>query len=483
MSARTKNKIKGSNKPVTKTRSKALVNRANISPAEPIPFEQGRAFSYVNQTRYLPFLGAKDDYGQLLIESRLLSDTNNACIVTKKDYCAGSGFQYKDSTKKFNKRTRDWFALINGKGQSATKVSANTLESHFTFGNTPIEVVRFTVNRKRYLWIYVKNFLEWKLCLPNDDDICEEALTSKLFLKQGAYQVFNEEDYKKSRKLPIYNPSKRDKDNWIKVGNTERTLIWYKNEVTGFEHYGLPSNVASLIYQILEYKGARFNLDNLDNNMVVSAILALKGSYTQPEIDKIGKKAISVHVGEGKAGRVMVVGSEEGIDGSDLHKLDTHKEGSYAEADNLWTQKIILANQWDAVLMGLLSNNTLGKGSNFITKILEIKQKTVIEPAQQDLLTNVWKTVFGISNDWLGLDIDIEDVEIRNSIDISGLTDVDITPAVMVDEVRQSKKLPKLEDEKKGKMLLGELKGNQMKGVYVKDKGNNNSGGNNPQQK
>lgn len=457
-----------------KRKSSPIIDRAEISSTNPMPFEGGKAFMYVDSAQYSPFLGGgdygqADQFGQLLLESRLLSSTHNACISTKKDYCAGSGFQYKDNSP-FPKEFNDWLASMNRKDESDVDINQMIFEDLFTFGNVPIELVRFTVAKKKYLFVYVHNILEWRLGKPDPDtDIIDDAIQSKLFLRRDF--VLDPDAYRKAKKLPLYSSRKSDKKNWKSFGDgTERTMIWFKNPVSGFNYYGLPSAVAALIYEVLEYKGARYNLDNFNNNMVVSAILALKGNLSQDEADRIGKKAIKSYTGDGKTGRVMVVASEEGIDGSDFHSMDTHKDGSFMESDNIWTQKIILAHQWDAVLAGVLSNSSLGKGAGFLSKILEIKQNTVIKPAQNQLIKKVWRNIFEEANKWFGWKIKKDEIEIKNAIEISALTDVDITPAVTVDEVREAKGLPKLKDTKKGSQLLGELKGNQMKGVYVKDK-------------
>ncbi len=416
-------------------------NKVNLDANNPIPFEQtGQAFSFINHTRYLPFLTPDDNYAVQLLEARLLSTTHNACITTKKDTCAGIGFQDRQGNE-IDSSIIDWFKSMNLKDEPVVEINKQVLESFFTYGNCPIEIVRFTVLGKKHLYIYAHNFLEWRLCPPNDDDIVTHAVQSKLFLRNG---VITAEEIRKSKKLPLYNSRNTEKKNWYKdEKGVERTLIWYKHSVTGFPHYGIPSAISSMIFQLLEYKGARFNLDNFENNMVVSALLALKGNLSQDEANRIGKQAIATHTGDGKRGRVMVVASEEGIDGSELHNFDTHKEGSYNDADDKWTQKIILANQWDAVLSGIISPSTMGKGSGFITKIVEHKLNTVIKPAQNDLVQKVWRNIFKIAQDWLGLPLDNYDLEIQNSIDISGLTDVDITPAVTINEVRQAKGLPK----------------------------------------
>lgn len=442
-----------------KSKRTPVTNEVKLDPKRPIPFENGQSFSYINNSHYIPFLGTKDNFAQDLLEARLLSTTHNACIITKKDYCAGSGFQ-DNKGKELDQPVVDWFSSMNLKNEPVTEINKQIFESYFTYGNCPIEVVRVSVGSKKDLFIYAHNFLEWRLCPENEDGIITHAVQSKLFLRENV--VITEEDIKKSKTLPIYNPRNKDKDNWYKDKNgVERTLIWYKHSISGYPHYGLPSAISSMIFQLLEYKGARYNLDNFDNSMVVSALLALKGNLSQEEADRIGRKAINTHTGDGKRGRVMVVASEEGIEGSDFHTFDTHKEGSYNEADDKWTQKIILANQWDAVLAGIISSSTLGKGAGFVTKILEIKQNTVINPAQKDLMDKVWKHIFTIASDWLGIDFKQYDLDIKNAIDISGLTDVDITPAVQVNEVRMAKGLP--EDPSKNGVYMSEMKAKQEK--------------------
>jgi hypothetical protein len=437
--------------------SSRVVNQASLDPNNPIPFEQTTSFSFVNNSAYLPFLTGSDDYAQTLLQYRLTSATHQACITTKKDYCAGNGFRDANGNE-FDPATADWLSSMNLRNEPALEVNKRIFEDMFTFGNTPVELVRFTVAKKKYLFVYPHNFLEWRLGKPDNNDIVQYAIQSKLFLRSNVYMTADA--IKNSKQLPIYNPRNKEKDNWNKdPDGTERTLIWYKNSISGFSYYGLPSSVASLIYQILEYKGARYNLDNFDNNLIVGALLALKGNLSQGEADRIAKKINSTYVGDGKRGRTAVIASEEGIEGSDVHPMETNKDGSFNESDRLWSDKIILANQWDAVLAGIVSPSTLGKGSGFITKIIELKERTVIKPAQNDLMQKVWSTVFKVAKDWMNLPLDNYNIVFDNNIDISGLTDVDITPAVQVNEVRKAKGLP--EDESKAGVYMTQMKSMQ----------------------
>lgn len=435
-------------------------NIAKLSAKEPIPFNNGsQTFSFVHNVAYLPFLPPDDDFAINMLSARLNSVTNFACIDTKKDYCAGNGFADSQG-RELPKAFTEWTNSLNLRNQSLISINRQSFEDFFTWGNVPIEIVKFRVNGKNKLFIYPHSFMEWRLCKPDNNDIVQEAIQSKIFLRNG---YLTAEMLKRCKHLPIYNPMKTEKENWKydKETDTYRTLFWYKNVVSGFPYYGMASNVASMIYQILEYKGARFNIDEFDNNLVSSGVLALKGQLGQDEADRIGKKVINSHTGDGKRGRVIVVASEEGIDGSDFHNINTQRDGSFTNADEKWTQKIILANKWDSILAGLVSPSTLGKGSGFLTKILEEKLRSVIKPAQQHFFEEVWKHILKIANEWMNLGIDGLDMQFSNAIDISGLTDVDITEAVQVNEVRTAKGLPEDPDKK----------GVYMKGKSAKEKG------------
>lgn len=428
-------KGKGKRKPAS------VSNQVKLDAKNPIPFEYGgTTFSFVNNVSYLPFLPPNDNYAQMLLEARMLSTTHNACVTTKKDYCAGEGFMFEEGTDtNLPKEMLEWFQSMNMRNESLSKINKRIFEDFFTYGNVPIEIVKFTVAGKARLFVYPHNFLEWRLCKPDEDGVVTHAVQSKLFLRTGYVTL---QDIKNGKKLPIYNPMRTEKDNWLKDDKgVLRTLIWYKNSVTGFPYYGVPSSLASMIYQLLEYKGGRYNLDNLDNNLVAAAILVLKGALGDQEANRIAKKIIDSHSGDGRRGRTVVVASEEGIDESSLHKLDTKTDGSFTEADSKWSEKIILADQWDAVLAGLISPSTLGKGSGFLTKIIEVKLNTVIRPAQRDLMDEVWNHILKIADEWLGFKIGDRKIVFKNSIDISGLTDVDVTPAVQVNEVRKAKGL------------------------------------------
>src|SRR5665647_2604760 len=67
-------------------------NQIKLDPKDPIPIQyNGQSFSIVRGKEYIPFLGAKDNFPNLLLEARLTSTTQNACIDSIATSIVGNG--------------------------------------------------------------------------------------------------------------------------------------------------------------------------------------------------------------------------------------------------------------------------------------------------------------------------------------------------------------------------------------------------------
>ncbi len=415
-------------------------NAVKLDAKNPIPFEYGgTAFSFNQGRRYIPFLHPHDNFFQTLLEAKTLSVTQMACVETKKKYCAGKGL-YDVNNKDFSDPVKGYLRRMNAKGESSLRLLRKMFGSHFTFGNTAIELVRFSVGSKRYFYVYVPNILTWRLLWPDDDGIVRGAIHSKLFLREG---IRTFEDLKDSRVVPIYDPELPTRS-WSKPDEkgVQRTMIWLTNSMDGYDHYGMPGSVSSLMNQVIEYKGNRYNIDNFENNMVLGGILALKGNLSQGEANKVAKDIINAHTGDGKRGRVAVIASEDGIEQSSFHDFKTEKEGSYLKLDENNSQKIILANEWDAMLAGMIHQTTSGRGNTYLKTLYEIKKKTVIDPEQEFMIDNAWTYIQQLADEWLNIGLKDYELGVKDINPISVMADVDITGAVQVNEVRDANGLP-----------------------------------------
>jgi len=379
-------------------------NKIKLNPENPIPFEVGgQAFTMLAGQQYMPFFQPDDRFAATLLEARLLSPTHNACVNTKNLYLVGNGIRI---TNLQQGQTADpaWLDFVkkaNNRRESLNRVFFRGFDAFQTFGNTPYEVVIGETAGKRFMYMYQLNFLDCRLAPPNETTgEYEFLLVSKRFRQKG---IITSLDTVKT--IPIYKTDRADqKANWLKDGKVQRTIIFVKNEISGYDSYGLPSSAASLIYQVIEYSGGRFNLDNLDNNMVIGTAIFLKGGVTQAEADRIGSTMVRRHTGKGRVGRTAVFASENGIE--DVHhvEMNVNKEGSYSELNSICESKIIMADDWDAILAGLKHESSLGKGGGYLKEVYEQKLKAVIIPTQNHMLEQVMPTIVEIAKDWLQSD-------------------------------------------------------------------------------
>jgi hypothetical protein len=432
---------------------KVTVSNVQLDVKNPIPFEptgKSSAFLYVpsKNKKYVPFLAPDDNFFQLLFEAKLLSPTNNSCVNSKTDYCSGDlyfteGNEDVDFT--------DWCKRVNKKGQSLHKVLKSIFNNKFTVGNNFVEIIRVKAGSKKEIRVINRPFLDCRLSEPNEDDICESVFISKKFNKNTAWSLVDDE----AVELPIYYGDTKMK--WYQSDKgTEHCVIHIKNELPGYEYYGMPNNVSSLPQQILEYKAARHNIDDFENNLVVGGAVFLEGNISQPEANKIGKEIIKTHTGDGKRGRWAVIAGQKGITGSKLESYDTKKDGSYIELDKIIESKIIDSNNWDSTLYGQHQSGGLGSnGFAYLSSIFDTKYKTVIEPAQKEIMNDFIKPLFEIYDNWVGTKWSDFPLGFKKISPASFVGEIDINGILTIDEGRKLIGELPLEDSTKGSEIIG----------------------------
>ncbi|WP_428067424.1 hypothetical protein [Chryseobacterium gambrini] len=431
-------------------------NVAMLDVKNPIPFEpSGESSVFLFNSRekgYLKCLDSKDNFFQLLLEAKKLSPTNSACVDSKTNFCIGNGMYIKDGKEdsafdEFRKR-------VNKKGQSLDKLVRSIFDNHFTAGNNFIEVIRGKVGNKKFMWIVNRSFLDCRLSVPDDDDICQTAFISREFRKKNSWIL----DRSKSVELPIYYG---DKDmQWFKSdAGTEHCIFHIKNEVPGYDYYGMPSNMSSLPQQILEYQQARFNLDLIGNNMILGGILTVEGNLTQEEGRKLGKDIISAHTGEGKRGRIAIA-TGNNMKGAAFHQFQTQQEGSFLKLDESVSRKIVDSNNWDKSLYGQHADSSgMGNGGfAYLSAVFDTKNKTVIEPTREIIKQDFLNPFFELYDEWMGTNFSDLDLAFRTVSPASFIGEIDVNACLTKDEGREILGKPELEDKTKGQEFISTSK-------------------------
>jgi Phage portal protein len=434
-------------------------NNIKLDATAPVPFQYGSGssiFSYsVKGKRYIPFLGPSDNLPTQLLEARLTSTTQNACINTIVESIVGNGL-FAIDIEKPDQKFVDWIANINNCSQSINDIVRDCADGYFSQGNHFIEIVRGTFARTKFIKVYTHPMLFARVGqIDVETDLPKTIILSKSFTRNG-YIPKNKDE----KEIPLYNQNATDPEsNWTKEENgCQRTIIHFKNEITGLDYYGLPPSIAGLRYQVLEGKSAQYNIDNFENNMVLGGMLIFKGAMTQEEAEKNAKEILISHVGEGKTGRIAVVSSEQGIDDVEWKPYETQKEGSFIELDKRIEEKIVSANGWDRRLAGLDRAGGLSNGDGNLSDIYDIKDQHLLKPFRKKVLDRVVKPLIVIWAEWTGNKIASQyDFDFKVELPLSFYGKINAENYIQVNEARKNAKMP--EDEgTSGKKYLSQVK-------------------------
>lgn len=374
-----------------------VVSASSIKPGMPIPLDYGAGtFSYsIEGKKYIPFLGTDDNLPVLFLESRINSPTHDACITNIANCVVGKGLVPQDvEADKVNKKWKDWIKCVNNNSESLNELLVNSTDGERTQGNQFIEIVRGKLGTEKYIKVYNHSMLYTRLN-PDADGV----IISRSFAKKGYVP-----EQKGRVEIPLYNPNRSDKSkNWIMGDNgEERTMIHLKNKVAGVDHYGLPAAKSSLRDQLLEGKIVQYNLDLFNNGMVMSCLIAFKGSMTQDEAIENAQTIIDTHTGDGKQGRVAVFASENGIEDVVIKELPTQKEGSYKELKAMCRETIISANGWAEEFAGGSVSAGLSKGGSYLRGKWDTVEAQTLKPIRKKLISKVVEPLVSIWAEWMG---------------------------------------------------------------------------------
>ncbi|MPS66827.1 hypothetical protein [Chryseobacterium sp.] len=218
----------------------------------------------------------------------------------------------------------------------------------------------------------------------------------------------------------------------------------------------MPDNISSLPWQVLEYKAVRYNLDIIDNNLIVGGVIFLEGNVSQEEGKKVGRDIIYSHTGDGKRGRWTVVTGGKGITNSSLQQFETKTDGSFLKLDENVESKIVDSNNWDTALYGQHQNSSgMGNGGfAYLSAVFDTKNKTVIEPTQELIFQDFIQPFFEIYDNWMGTKFSELELGFRAVSPASFIGEIDVNSCLTKDEGREILGKPAMEDKNKGSEFI-----------------------------
>lgn len=425
------------------TKKGAIINAVKLDAKTPIPLEtNGKGYAITKGRKYVPFLNSSDNFFQILLEANLLSPTNLACVNSKTKYSIGKGWYLTD--KKEDKDLQAWAKRVNPRGQNLNDILKSVFNNMYTTGNSFINIVITKVGSTKFVNLYVKNFIDCRVKTPdeNGDDIPTHVIVSKNFRKKGTWNLADETQFVE---VPIYTGDPKQKGFMDKAGN-EHFMIHLKNECSGYDYYGMPSNVACLPKQVLEYKMSRFNLDNFDNNLVIGGLIVLQGNLTSDESTKTAREITKAHTGDGERGKYVILSSENGIENSKVINFDQNKEYDFIAGTKSVSDTIYDSNEWSKALINPDAGG-LGNSGKQIRELYESKMNTVIGPEQARVIEKVLGPIMEMckrvqGKNWTEYGFGFE------NIPVLGITnEIDVNAVLSVNEGREALGYPALEGE------------------------------------
>lgn len=395
-----------------------VTNEVNINVRNPVPLELENTWAFSpGGSKYIPFLTQQDDqyfgwdtFFNTLLELRLQSSTLDAVLDSKTDFTVGDGVYIKgvDIQKNPDREWSSFVRICNTEPEGLNAVVRSVITNFLTFGNAPIEIVRGTSGGKRWLHVYSKNQLDCRKAWPDGNNESTSMIISRWFRKRGYMNLTQ----KFNIRIPFYKIGPGNKDAmWVEdttnnfgqpIKGVQRTALWLRNKYPGYDHYGLPSWIASMINAELEYSGSVYNHDNLKNGMNIGGLLTVDGNLSATEQKRMAKMLRDTFAGKGRGGRTMVVASTDNINKSDWKPFNTHKDGSYIDLDTNSINKIITANKWDGAFLGNKDGMSKAKSGAYLNELYQQKIKTVITPLHRIIIDGFFIPLCEIADEWLG---------------------------------------------------------------------------------
>lgn len=449
-------------------------NQVLLDANNPIPINfNGNSFLTVRNKKYIPFIG-DDNFPALLLEARLISVTQNSCIQDIAAAAIGNGITVINQEKP-DPELLNWMKSVNNERESFDDIMLGAVDGERGMGTQFIEIIKGELLGKPFMKIHLHSLLRCRFGVEDPKTgQSTTVLVSKLFEKKGNVLAGVLKD---AIEIPLWSPNPIDKDKcWKKdeQGNY-RTMLVFKNKVSGIPHYGLPASISGLRSQVLEGKGEQYNIDNFDNNMILGGMLMFKSAMTEEEAQKNAKRIILSHTGEGKTGRIAVVSSESGLEDVKFEKYETSKDGSFIELDKRLEQKIIKANGWNAAFFGAPSGSSLGNGSEYIRNAWDVAEAKLLNPLRRKLLDKVVVPIMQIYSEvYKKKEVAGYDFWFNSAKPFSFLGDLNPEDFMKVNEARDLAGLPI--DESKNDVYLSEMKAKQnvQSKSAVKEGANNN---------
>jgi hypothetical protein len=216
---------------------------------------------------------------------------------------------------------------------------------------------------------------------------------------------------------------------------TERSIICIQNYAPGYSYWGLPDWIACKHYAELEYRAARYNINEFENGFIPSSIVQFFGNMTEEEARKMMRDFKDSYTGTRNHKKVFAQVVRDERLKANVQTIDTDKQGDYIELLRLCAQNIVSASGWTMAAAGFATSGVIGTNQQLRSEISYLQNK-VITPVQNLFVQNVIQPYLNYIADY-NPSVQGISLSFSNSVPVSFMGDIDIKAVLTVDEQRQ----------------------------------------------
>lgn len=421
----------------TPAKKNRILATSHISPSIGTPpKETDRKIELVTDW-ILYYAESRNAFPNQLADKNLKSGTNSAIINSKHTLTVGNGLRYTKDGKEYtpNTQEQDYLDAVNVNGLSFEELYDNSAADWIGFGADYIEGVRVD---KQVFW-FPHDVTRVRLGPRNKDGFIEQAYISPDWVQIGNQRSLTMDQPERMKIIPMYDGS----------DTQERFIIKITREYPGLDYYGVPDYMAAVLsgWVDINYRIGKFNIDDLDNGLMPSALLQFFGEPPEGMTPKEYVQSIRDNfTGEGNNGKFLTQLLDDPAQAANITLFDRIQQGHFETLDKMADQSLITAHGWYRSLTGLAEAGSLGNTQQ-IRNELDMAMTHKIIPAYRRPLNRYFNRLLKIA----GFDFQ---VGVKNLQPLTLSNDIDVNKCLTVNEGREVIGFAKHEEEEIGNQLI-----------------------------
>lgn len=388
----------------------------------------------INTDWVLYYPETKNTFPNDVAKKTLKSGTNSGIINSKKTLTVGNGLKYLLDGEEYEPEEKEleYIDELNADGVSLEELYEKCALDWIMLGATYVEGVRM----KGQVFYFHHDITTIRLGKKTEKG--QKVYISPDWEDIGVSRVLDAYQKPRMKVLDMYNGKETQKNFIIKITRTFPSL----------SYYGTPDYIASIIsgWVDINYRIGKFNIDDLDNGLMPSALIQMFGEPPEGKTPKeYMEEFVGNFTGESKNGKVVAQLLDSPEQAAVIQILDKVQQGHFEVLDKMADQQLITAHGWYRSLTGLAESGSLGNNQQ-IRNEFDLAMNMKVIPDYRRPLNRFFNKLLKIA----GFNFQ---VGVINLAPLSLSNDLELNKCLTINEGREVLGYSPLED-KRGEELI-----------------------------